>query len=443
MSIDRIVIVGGGWAGLAAASKLSNLDFEVQLFEKAKTLGGRCASYYDENFDEWLDHGSHVFIGAYRQSLALLEEWDVRSGVDFSKSDYISWLYPNGKVVKLNLDSGSSKASAVASFMKFKGMTMGERLKTIRVADAIARLKLDDVSPDMTVSEFLEKFGIKPRSCGGLWDALTVAVMNAPSTQVSILPMLTAIKEGLLFGGEAARIGLPTRPLKHLYIDAAHEYLTDRNIEVKCDVNVKSLQIDRKGVVKSIRTEDDEIEADFFIITIPPMELLRLLPRKLQQEPFFSRFSNFVYSSISGIHINFERPVLDHAFAFMPGASVHWIFGRGTRGPDGWQRISAVMSNSPTKREMSNEEIADAAVSDIRERLIETRRTGIEAIRVVRTARATVVLRPGTEKLRPSNTTPFKNLFLAGDWCDTGLPATIESAARSGSTVAELILKSV
>jgi zeta-carotene desaturase len=121
----------------------------------------------------------------------------------------------------------------------------------------------------------------------------------------------------------------------------------------------------------------------------------------------------------------------------LPGAFTHWVFGRGWRGADGWSRLSAVVSAAPDRAQITREVLEATVLEDIRKHLPEARNAKVENVKSIRTMRATVLLTPGTEALRPTARTPIKGLFMAGDYTATGLPATIESAARSGILAAE------
>ncbi|MFC2149986.1 hydroxysqualene dehydroxylase HpnE [Calditrichota bacterium] len=439
MSRPKIAIVGGGWAGLAAATELSDYGFKCTIYEKSGELGGRCSSFWSEDFNEWLDSGPHIFIKAYRQSLSLLEKWDVSTGLNFDDTDRIPWILKGGKTSILKLSS--KRTAAAAAFMTFSGMSAGDKLKSVRLLDSFLRVKEIDLTPEPTVREFLDRYGIKRGSCGGFWDSLTIAVMNAPPEVCGLLPLWRAFQEGLLIGGESGRIGLPTTPFKQLYMDSAETYLVGKSVFFQKSKTVSKLRVDKSGNFQTLFVDLEECKYDAVILALPPAEVLRLLPKSLTKNEYFRRFETFEYSPIAGIHFEFERPVLRQQFAFLPGAFTHWIFGKGPKLPEGWSKISAVISHAPRKAVMSTQEIADLALSELKDRLILPKRTPVKAVKVIRTVRATVVLKPESDSLRPDPVTPVKGLFLAGDWCATGLPATIESAAISGINAAQAVIR--
>jgi len=416
---------------LTAATRLVEAGATVTLLERSGNLGGRASSFRDADFGEWLDNGPHVFIGAYTAAMALLETWGAVDGLNFSDGDSIPFIYRGGREVRLKLTGGIGRIGAVAGLMSFRGMSVGDLLKTVRIVKNL--LGMGDITPqhEPTVADFLSQYGVRQGDCGGFWDAVTVAVMNAPTGKAGLKPLLRAIKEGLLIGGRAARIGTPVEPFKQFYIDPASEYLTARTAAIRTGVQAKGLVVNGRDQIVGVETSGGRITSDKVILTVPPAGVLRLLPERHRQGEFFKRFENFEFSPITAVHISFDRPVLKRRFGFFPDSFTHWVFGRGEADGRGWSRVSTVTSHAPTRVEASNDDLVRWTLTDLKERLPAAEGAVVEHLRVVRTPTATVLLKPGSELIRPPASTPVKGLFLAGDWCGTGLPATIESAVRS------------
>lgn len=421
-----VTIIGGGWAGLAAATELIDHGFAVKLFERAPNLGGRASSFWDDDFGEWLDNGTHLFLGAYVTSLNLLKKWGSVGGIDFNLSSEIVWMYPRGKTLKLKL--GGGKLGAAKALMSFKGMSFGDKIRCGKAIEAL--VKIASVSPssptiaDLTVAQFLSRYGIKKGSCGGLWDMLTVAVMNAPIELAALQPLSVALGKGLLSGSNAGRLGLMNVPFQDLYIQPATQYLTERGAEIVTGTGVKTIDFD---------------SADAVLLAVSPHDVIKLLPGQVLKDADLAELKEFSGLPIVSVHINFADPVLQMPFALMPDSFAQWVFRRGDRGGGGWKNLTSVISAAPGKSDMSNSEIEKRVISEIRDCLNTSSK--IEAVRTVRTARATVTLTPEVNRLRPSVRTAVENLYIAGDWCNTGLPATIESAAVSGVAAARAIIE--
>jgi squalene-associated FAD-dependent desaturase len=441
MNRQPVVIIGGGWAGLSAATRLVENGHPVTLFERSNSPGGRASSFYEKELGEWLDNGPHIVIGAYTAARRLLQVWGSAAGISYAEGDAIPWLYPNGKIIRLQLGGSSGKFGALTSLLSFGGMPVSDRLKTIRALDALVRWADVDLTEETTVADFLARYNIKPGDCGGLWDALTTAVMNGPPYLVGLHPIIKAIKEGLLVGGDSGRIGIPTRPFKNLYVDPALEYLTGQGVEMRLDSSIDAIQTSRQGALSEVISGDSVFRVKRVISAVPPFELLRLLPEPVKEQPFFSRFTEFEYAPIVAVHLSFDAPVLPVRFGYIPDSFTQWIFARGIHESEGWSQLSAVISYAPRKDETSSTIIGAQVLDDVRRVLPPARRVEVKYLKVVRTVRATVLLKPGSESLRPPPETPVKGLYLAGDWCGTGLPATIESAARSGDAAARAAMR--
>jgi len=428
------VIVGGGWGGLAAATRLIEVGWKVTLIERARQLGGRSTSFWDDSFGEWLDHGPHVFIGAYRAAMELLEKWDSASLIDFESGNSINWLTPGGKRYKFDLTA--SLAGAALSLVKFGYLSLFERASLVKALTVIAKYD----GHTATLASVLKPFGATKGRLGEFFEALTVAVMNAPPDLAAAKPMAEAIRAGLLAGGDSARIGLPRRSLKEIVSDPAKNYLEEHGVDLRIGYEAKSIV--RQGAGGFIVTGDGfEIETDVTIIALPPVDIARLLLIGCGENIFSADSSQLAYAPIAGVHLVFERPVLDIPFGLLSGGFGHWIFGRGGREEGGWRKVSVVISYAPNREQVSTDIMAERVINDIRLRLPQATDAKVEKVRAVRTVRATVILTPEALKHRATEQTKCPGLYLAGDWCDTGLPATIESAARSGNKAAELALR--
>jgi len=441
MQIYDLIIVGGGWAGLAAATKAVQSGMKVALYERGRELGGRASSFFDKRFGEWLDNGPHIFIGAYKTALDMLKTWNAEDGIDFDIGREITWRYLGGKIVKMKMGSDGGKLASAAGLMTFRGMSMMDRLRTARAVEALMNTKDLDPKREPTVAQFLARYGIKPGSCGRLWDALTIAVMNAPVDIAGAWNLVRAIKEGLMIGGSAARIGLMRKPLKRLFCDPAQNYLESKSVPIYTSKTVSAVEINRNGRATGIVVDGKKVITSAVILSVPPLDVLRMLPSRWCKDSFFLRFKQFEYAPIATVHISFDRPVMDTPYVHFPGGFTHWLFSRSDTPVSFFDqsRISTIISYYPIKNELSSKEIFIKSLNELHDRFPESRNANVKEMRVVQSKRATVLLKPGSDSLRPTTETPVKGLYLAGDWCATGLPATIEGAARSGVQVVEYI----
>lgn len=435
-----LIIVGGGWAGLAAATAAVQAGLSVSLYELSAELGGRSASFRDDNFDEWLDVGPHVFVGSYTRTLSLLDIWDSRGGIDFGDGGKIPWLYPDGRTEWLITGDNNSKLSSLLNLLSFKSISFKDRLRTANVLRSISGISDFDPHTEPTVKGFLRKFGIDSDK-NVFWQALTVAVMNGSPDTVGAWPLVRSLREGLVSGGSVTRIGVTRQNFKKFFCDRAEKYLTAHNCGIFKKSPVESLKLSDSGKIIGVKLKNGECESKAVILAVSPRDVLRLLPESHRTEGFFKRFSRFEYSPIACVHLNYRYPVLKYPFSCLPGGLAEWVFGRGDRESQGWSRVSTITSNAPGATDVTGEQFLEKVKSDLAERLPEAKQDNVLVARLVRVKRATVVLKPGSDLLRPTAITPIDGLYLAGDWCRTGLPATIESAARSGWDAVQLLRK--
>ncbi len=429
----RVAVIGGGWAGLSAATHLIELGLNVTLFERSRILGGRSTSFWENNFGEWLDHGPHLFIGAYREALGLLDRWGTLQYIDFSRGDEIPWLMSDGR--KHGFSLANSLVGSLSAIAHFDALSISEKILLSRALGKLRSYGLGKREKEKTLKELLSEVGVKEGRVAEFFQTLCLAAMNAPVELAAAYPLANALREGLVGAQKNGAIGVPRRALKEIVGDAAEKYLTANRANIVQGQDVSG--IEAKNERWQVRTSSEEFTFDGIIIAVQPKDLSRLLPESRFGNIFSFNREIFQYSPIVGIHCMFNAPVLDMPFAHLHGGKAHWVFGRGDAENGGFRRISFVISHAVEEQACLSEESALSIVEDLQRRLPAKKSAKLIKHRYIRTARATVLLTPEVERVRPDNRTSLPGLFLAGDWLNTGLPATIESAARSGRSAAE------
>lgn len=427
-----LAVIGGGWAGLAAATTGVTSGLKTVLLEGKKELGGRTSSVWSEKLREWLDNGPHLFIGAYHAAISLLETWGSAHYLRFDDRNRIAWLQKDQQIRWMNISASSNLLKSAFSILRFPGLSFIDRLRTVRAAYNLLKLRMEPDECEPSLSDFLRDFGIETNEGNGIWDAISNAVLNAPPEKVGVISLANAFREGLFVGGKLARFGVNTQPFNNLLADPAKDYLNKGGADVLTGASVKKIQPDEGGVTVELKKDITDIRVRTVVIALPPHEALRVLPGELQRKDFFNRFSSFKYAPITCAHFDYSKPVLHHRFAFLPDCRAQWVFGRGESETGGWSKLSVIISPSSTERGMTSGDLIESVAHDLEVALSGVKGARLKASQAIRTSKATVLLSPGTEKLRPTVRTPVRNLFMAGDWVDTKLPATIESAARSG-----------
>jgi len=297
-------------------------------------------------------------------------------------------------------------------------VSLGERLAIARVARRLA--KLDPEAHDgETFGSLLRRLGQSQAGIDRFWDVFIRPALNLGTDQVSAAPGIFTVQTALLAGGGASDLLLPTAPLGEMHGDAAGAELTRRGVEISLSTRVGSL---------------DDLDADAIVLAVPPAESARLLG---EEDPGLED------SPIVSVHLLFDRSILRFPLAALLGSDAHWLFDRGVltgHRPERGQYITIVSSGAPELLELRGRALIDRLAGQVTERL------GAAEIlwsRVSREPAATFAARPGTDTRRPGAATARPNVFRAGAWTDTGWPATMESAIRSGREAARKLIASV
>ena len=243
------------------------------------------------------------------------------------------------------------------------------------------------------------------------------------------------------FGGDSksANIGISRVGLSDLYTDGATDFIKSKGGDVKTGAQVQRLIIER-GIVAAVELRDGErVEADYFISAVPPQALLSILPDELKDREF-SSLEALGSSPIVSINLWFDRPVIDREFVGLLGTRSQWIFNKDLILPADKRsnQIAVIISAARDFVDWTRNALVEMAIGDLNELLPESRKAEVLHSVIVKEREATLSHTVESDSLRPGPRTSIPNLILAGDWTDTGLPATIESAVMSGDRAAQI-----
>jgi squalene-associated FAD-dependent desaturase len=332
----------------------------------------------------------------------------------------------------------------VAGILEWEALSWRDRLSVLGMATPlrIARRELRGgtlkaASPGETVANWLLRNGQTPRMCELLWDPLALAALNQPPDQAAA-PVFTRVLAEM-FGDDprAAAIALPTTPLHLMYAEPAREYI-ERHGGAVCTGVTATVRVGGDAVA-SVASGGETWRCDRVISAVPWFALGGLFD---QPPPALAdvidRAHRMVSSPIVTVNLWFNRRIIDEPFVGLPGRTMQWVFDkRLVFGGRDASHLSLVSSGAAAVVARTNDELVALAHQEILDALPESRSASLVRATVVREPRATFSLAPG-QPARPSTQTALRGFMLAGDWVDTGLPATIESAVRSGHRAAEL-----
>jgi squalene-associated FAD-dependent desaturase len=400
----KVAVVGGGLAGLTAALDLVDAGHAVTIYEARPTLGGAVQTLPDREGDPDPppDNGQHIALGCFTEYLRFLER--VGEGGSYLRSRLaLPVLDMDGTVAAIQPRLGS--------LLRYRHLPLRDR---IRIPLVTARCRNARANPGETFGALLRRLGTSDAAIERFWDVFVRPALNLSCDEVDAQAGLFTVRTALLGPRANSDLILPTAPLGRMHGEAAGAALETAGASVLTDARIVSL---------------DDLDAESIVVAVPPRESARLLG---EAEPALED------SPIVSVHLWFDRPLLEQPLAALLGSDAHWVFDRGvlTGSPPGQgQYLTVVSSGVPELLEVRGRELVERIAAQLTERLGEAE---LLWSRVSREPYATIALRPGVQ--RPGVETPRPNVARAGTWTDTGWPATMESAIRSGRRAAQHML---
>ena len=430
MSVDAIVI-GGGCAGFAAATALTDAGARVLVLEARPGLGGRATAFTDPASGERVDNGQHILMGCYTGTLKFLDRIGAADRVRWQSGLKVSMIDRAGHHSVLSLPSLPSPLHFLAGVLTWDALNWSERLSVLRIGSMIKPTNRLGIS----VRAWLEKNGQAPRLCELFWEPLALAALNQSIDQAEASHFIRVLER--VFGPDpaAAALVLPAVPLDELYAEPSRAWLQQRGGEVRVNAHAKVV-VDGARVA-GVRVRDEIIEAPIVISTVPWHAFHQLfdhVPAGLEQT--VANASALASLPIVTVNLWFDGAVMDEPLVGLPGRNFQWIFDRRAIVGGDASHLSLISSGAETIVSQTNEELTAIALREVRDALPAARTAQLRKSIAVREKRSTFSLAPDAPP-RPGTLTSVEGFLLAGDWIETGLPATIESAVISGHVAAK------
>ena len=437
--LDAIVI-GGGCAGLAAATDLAEHGARVLVLEARPTLGGRATAFTDPATGERVDNGQHVVFGCYRDTLRFLNRIGAAHHLHVQERLTVNTIDREGRTSRLRCPSLPPPFNLLVGVMTWRALGWRDRIAIVHVGRALrARPASLQGAPHETVRGWLVRHRQTPRLIEMLWEPLAVAALNQSIDVASALPFACVLIEMLGGNPRDASIGLPLKPLDEMYALPARDYIERHGGQVRTNCAARvAFGADLTGLHVIVR--DETFIARTIICAAPWFALSEVFldpPQSLR--PVLDAAGRTAASPIVTVNLWFDRVVTEHDLIGLPGRTMQWVFDKRRVFGEQASHLSLVSSGAESIVSLTNEELIELAVREVNDVLPAARGAVLRRGLVVREKRATFSVAPG-QPSRPSTRTSIPGLLLAGDWIDTGLPATIESAVRSGHMAASLAL---
>ena len=427
-----VAIVGGGFAGLSAATALAEQGRRVIVLEARPRLGGRASSFTDPATGERVDNGQHLLIGGYHETFRFLRRIGASDAVTLQPQLTVDFVDRNGAPSRLRSRSLPAPLHLFGGIMTWPALDWRDRLSAVRMGPAVRSQR--GSRPSMlggTVREWLQQHGQTPRLIELLWEPLAVATLNESIDVAAPGPFVNVLAR--MFGTRTtdSALGLPTRPLDDVYAEPSRRYLERRGCTVDVNASARIVAADLASV--TVRGETQPCRA--VICAVPWYTLSDAIESPGPLAATLDAARRTPASPIVTVNVWLDRPVMETTFLGLPGRTMQWVFDKRVMFGEHASHLSMTASAASGLVDRSNADIIDVAMTELRDALPAARGAAVRRAIAVREKMATFSVASGLPA-RPATRTAVPGLFLAGDWIDTGLPATIESAVVSGHAAA-------
>lgn len=462
---NNVIIVGGGLAGLAAAVALTEHGVPCTVLESRSRLGGRASSFPDANSEQWVDNCQHVAMGCCTNFRRFCE----RTGIagSFERQRELYFINPdNGRVHRFAASSLPAPLHLAGSFAGLSYLSLWDKVALGRGLKALAaKSSMNDPRP---FSEWLQSQRQTPRAIERFWTVVLVSALSESLDRISVAAARKVFVDGFLRHREGWAVDIPTEPLDELFGRRVPDWIEAHGGTVRRQASVERMEITHDTVTGVQLKAGERIAADHVVLAVPWHRVAALMPEPWASANVVTNLSRLEAAPISSLHFWFDRPIINLPHAVFVTGLVQWVFNRsfdsvregeapaeprvlpdvgtinGSTGAspsrDATYYYQVVISASRHVLEQSSESIRDQVLTELSHVWPVMNAATLRHWRLVTEHRAVFSVTPGSDDLRPPQQSPIPHLQFAGDWTQTGWPATMEGAVRSGFLAAENVL---
>jgi squalene-associated FAD-dependent desaturase len=447
-STKRIAVIGAGWAGCAAASRLAESGYAVTLIEASRTLGGRARRV--DVHGHVLDNGQHILLGAYSETLGLMKTLGIDTSAALLNLPLQMIYPPNTDGMHFLAPRWPAPLHLLLALLRADGLTRADKLALARFSSA-ARWMGWQLHRDCSVTELLERFDQTDHLCQLMWRPLCLAALNTPPERASAKIFLNVLRDSLGAKRAASDMLLPRIDLSTLLPEAAAQYIQQRGGTLIQGASVQHL---RQTASRHWQLEGNRPDSalagdwDAVIIATPPAQTHTLLQEAeftgALAPPTLESFANFEYEAITTCYLQYapELQLLRAFYALLDQvAEREWgqfVFDRGQLNPQQAGLMAVVVSASAYLNQSSHAELARDLAQQLAKNFNDPAFAQPVWYQVITEKRATFACTPNLQ--RPANDIGVPGLLIAGDYTAGEYPATLEAAVRSGNSAAQQVL---
>jgi hydroxysqualene dehydroxylase len=421
----KVIVIGGGFAGLTAAACLVKNKFKVTLLESSPKLGGRAYSFLNKDTNTQVDNGQHILMGCYHETLKFLKLIGATDNFSFQKQLEVNFVKEESRIFPLKSARLFYPLNLILGLLRYKALEPKDRLSLLKVFLKLPFYSTNKFS-EINIKEWLEFENQSMTIQNALWKILAVGALNTNLEKASAKIFIDILKQIFLNGGSASTIVLPKYGLSKSYCKNAEEIIKNNGGNIYLSESVENIFIKESRVLSVNTSKQDYSDFGFVICAVPSFALNRLFTDENK-----INIPEFSYSSILNFQIWLKKNVIPEGFFGLINSPLHWVFNKGTH-------LNIVISDANELVNKSDEELIELVKVEMQKFFLLDPGL-ISDYKIIKEKRATFIPSNDVINKRPKQKTGNENLILAGDWVDTGLPSTIESAVKSGRVAAELL----
>lgn len=429
------LVIGGGLAGLAAAGTLSRHGQKVILIESKGKIGGRAASFVDSASGDLIDNCQHVSMKCCTNLQYFCEEIGISHFIKDEQNMF--WRTPDGKT---SLFRGAQLPAPMHFAKSFLGAHFLNWNEKIRLGLGMGLLRLTKEEEDSPFLEWLANHFQSQRCIDRFWAPVLISALNTPMEKVGLHYARKVFVDVFWKNSKAYELGLPLVPLSRLYGEEVIEWLKKEGVDIRLGNAVKTVGLKSDSRWEVELDNSEIIEAENLLLAVPFQRVLGLLGPLANLDPAIGMLQELRTAPITSVHLWFDRPITELPHVVLLDSIGQWLFSRG-KNEKGEHYYQVVISSSAELLKGGNDAVLKAVMAELPGFFADVTNAKLIRGRVVSERQATFESSYGVDAFRPLQTTQIKGLYLAGDYTQTGWPATMEGAVRSGYLAAERILE--